>query len=1203
MRTPITPVIPRLAWNVLILLLLVSASAQAQLSLSRVSFDVSKYPKVSARVRATNGGNPVNLLPSQFALLESNIAYAPTTVTQEGNGNHLIEWTSSQFGYISATLLAIDGGQTASIAYDATVPKTVGGRVIVRDSMSRNVPFYVDFETVPVGGSDTIKLKVVATEGAREGDGPAERPVLLESITTKNPNFKVNWKRSFGTSDPPVNIISPLEYRIDLICEPTTAGPLSDVLTVTFEGGMRTDIMISANPSTYPQRTIMNVVSPNGGETFAPCQEVPIQWSGMINGFYAYVDVSMDNGRTWTVVDSTQDSTLLWRVPKELSDSVRIKVYQKFQSTNPQWLRGEQSPATSAAYSADSRYLLIAYGSGTIIEWDVVTATRVGTYVTGSTTGVAPRSLSYIGRTRDFVTVTSRERTRGGNLLKFVQGTATSVATVAVPADVEVREIGTDQNGTKIYLLPQLAGRIPVYEPSTLAPLQPIILTSPAASSAINGNTIGVSQVNGEVVIYDAITGAEQRRSNTGIADGHGPATHRFATSLNGRLVALAGKRLEIANGSREQRTFIYDMQEESIVKILYRETSDAVNMTFSPSNAYLGLGFEYNQQFVVYDLRTASTLPPSGATEGHANKLTDLAFAPDGSTLVSTSLDSLYNVLLRRVSTPESDISDNVFRITPVQLNIASVSLGEILIGVTHDTTITANVCNTGTVPAAFDWSALVGGTWLVVTNNISADTVQPGECVTISLRATPLDTGLLSDTLVLSACGTEFRVPIQVQSLDRDLDVLTDMENFGDVCIGLTSGKRLAVIRNNDPVPVTINSVFVEGGLQAQFRVADAISDLVVPPNGTLEVTVEFVPRKLGYDTGSVIIRYAGQSVVNRVVRVTGRGSGADIQLSHGALAFIPEIPERDLVVRNESDNPVMIDSATITAGEPFVLLTTLPVEIGPKDSVVLRIRYNMGNVGSNAKIALSVQPCATATDVALAAYSGTANISVPVIEADPRSDSTTIPITASITENVAYDGIRPFFGVVRVNPRLYLARNITSTIGTAEILSQDIVNDVREIRFRIDGNFRGIAEIGRLSGYAGMAEVDTSILSFDIAAEGFGTSVTETYADGLLRIILPDPSRRIVDRTIAPIVRAVKPQPASTSAVIDVALRDGADLTLRIVDQHGADLIAPMARTVSGGEHSLPIDVETLPPGVYLIIVSTPAGSTTTPMVIIR
>jgi uncharacterized protein GlcG (DUF336 family) len=383
----------------------------------------------------------------------------------------------------------------------------------------------------------------------------------------------------------------------------------------------------------------------------------------------------------------------------------------------------------------------------------------------------------------------------------------------------------------------------------------------------------------------------------------------------------------------------------------------------------------------------------------------------------------------------------------------------------------------------------------------------------------------------------------------------------------------------------------------------VADAISDLVVPPNGTLEVTVEFVPRKLGFDTGNVVIRYAGQSIVSRVVGVTGRGSGADIQLSHRALAFIPEIPERDLVVRNASDNPVMIDSATITAGEPFVLLTPLPVEIGPKDSVVLRIRYNMGVVGSSASIDLSVQPCATATDVKLAAYSGVANISVPIVEADPRSDSTSIPIVASITENVAYDGTRPFVGVVRVNPRLYLARTITTTIGTAEILSQEIVNDVREIRFRIMGNFRGIGEIGRLTGYAGMAEVDSSVLSFDITAEGFGAAVSETYTDGLLRIILPDPTRRIVDRTTAPIVRSVKPQPASTSAVVDVSLREGANVTLRIVDQHGTDLIAPRAQTLSGGEQSLAINVETLPPGVYLIIVSTPTGSTTTPMVIVR
>ena len=55
----------------------------------------------------------------------------------------------------------------------------------------------------------------------------------------------------------------------------------------------------------------------------------------------------------------------------------------------------------------------------------------------------------------------------------------------------------------------------------------------------------------------------------------------------------------------------------------------------------------------MVYDLVNARVLPPQGSAEGHSNALTDLAFSPDGSTLVSTSEDSTNNVLLRRVTSP----------------------------------------------------------------------------------------------------------------------------------------------------------------------------------------------------------------------------------------------------------------------------------------------------------------------------------------------------------------------------------------------------------------------------------------------------------------------------------------------------------------------------------------------------------------------
>ena len=891
------PLVNRLRPLLLLLFVaLATVAADAQFSLQQVAFpggtalDISQYPLIRARVRAVDAGQPVQLDGTNVFIIQGNQIVPPDRVLPESDGVHVVEWTTSQFGFISVNMIAYHDGQTADSRFSRTVPRDKGARVVIRDSLSRIVPYFLDFGAVASGGSDTLKLKVLATEAAFDEEGE-ERRILLESIEVDNPAFKINWKGSFGSAPPPINILSPLQYRFDLICEPTNNDPLSAVLTVKFEGGMRTDIMISANPSSYPRETILRLNSPNGGESFAPCQEIPIDWSGMVSGFYAFLEYSVDNGRTWSFIDSTLDSNYLWEIPETFTDSGRVRVFQKFQSSEKDWLAGEDAPVTNATYSADGRYLLLAYSNGVINEWDVAQLNRVNSYNVG--TSIPVGALAYRGRSRDFFAVTTRQGSKGGTIHEFVAGTPGATATAQVPSDIEVRDLGTDADGTTLFILPQLSGRIVRFNAVSLTPLPGIQLGSAISTSSISGSLITASLMNGEVVSVDASTAQETDRSQTGLVDARGPIPYRAAGSMNGRLVALAGKQLTgVLNAPKEQRTFIYDMQAGRIVKILYREGSDAVNLTFSPSNAFLALGFQFNPQFVVYDLLQARTLPPEGSAEGHSNRLTDLAFSPDGSTIVSTSIDSSNNALIRRVSNPESDMSDGVFSISPVQLDDDVIVLRPLLIGTTNDTLIGAEVCNTGSVPAIVDVARFETGQFLRFNRSPQGDTVLPGECLQLEISATPLDTGLLSDTLILTFCGSEIRIPFEQRSIDRDLALLVEIEDFGDVCVGETSTRQIAMIRNNDSVAVTINSVFVEGGLQAQFRVVQAIEDTLLPPGGVLELEVQFQPRELGQDTSNVIIRYADQRVLTRIVKV----SGSRIWCRHSAVAPSVAIHSRD-------------------------------------------------------------------------------------------------------------------------------------------------------------------------------------------------------------------------------------------------------------------------------------------------------------------
>lgn len=1182
-------------------------SVQAQLQVTGVAFsggsdvDLSAYPKVRVRCRVTSDQQPLTISATNVMLIQSNTALPPASVTHEGQGIHVIEWVNSQFDSFLVDLLVTQQGQTASLAYRRPLSRSVGANVVFRDSLSRNLPGYADFESVPVGRSDTMKLKVVATEAALQNG--QERMIMIDSVTSSHPEIEVVWKGSFRTGQPPVMVISPLEYRIDVICTPTTTDPIAGVVSVYFEGGMRRTLMVVANPRTYPQRTILQITAPNGGESFAPCQEVDIRWKGAIPGFYSFVEFTPDNGQSWVAIDSTLDSTYRWEVPVTFTDSARIRVSQKFQASEPRWLTGPEASATTAAYSRSGQHLVVAYSDGTINEWDVATGQQTASYRAPLEAGAGVVAMCYVGGSRDVVVSTAQVGRRGGRLMRFAQATAVPQQSVALPSDILVQALASSSDGATTYVLPQQTARVARYTTSTLQEISSIVFGNPIASSSVASTRFTVALLDGTVSIYNTDTGAEERTANTGLLEAVGPYVHRVASSVDGRLAGLAGKRrTDIANGAKEQRTFVFDMETSSIVKIIYRETSEAVSLSFTPSNTFMAMGFEYSPQFVVYDMAQATVLPPTGSAAGHQNRMTYLAFSPDGSTLVSTSIDSTRNALLRRVSAPETDMSDDVFRIAPVELSVTPLRIADALIGEQTVAAFTTEVCNTGIVPAIIRSSYLRDGSWLRITNNVNGDTVLPGACLNVELTSVPADTGLLRDTMVLEFCGRTFFIPVEQQSIDRNLSLLISDENFGDVCVGQQHVRTLAMLRNNDAVDLVINTVFIERGLLAQFRVLNLVPDTVIPPGGTLVLDVEFAPRRLGADSAKVVIRYANQRSVERTIRLQGRGSGADLQLSHSVLPFIPEIPDREVVLRNRSDNPLTITEASIGAGEPVTVLTALPIVIGPRDSVVITLRYAGGAISNAAEVVFAVEPCAASTKIRLANYKGTATLVAPTVSAPPRGDTTALPIMATISEQQAYAGERFLEATLTVDERLYLARDISTTAGSAQILSQDVRNGVRSITFRVTGVFTGTMEIARLVGYPGMAEIDTSPLVFDTSAVGFGTTVPITYRSGTLRIEHDDPVRRIV-RSSAPTIEQIAPQPATDRVLVTLHVPTNEPVHLRILDAMGRQVITQDATVSSTGSSVMPLDLRAVLPGTYQLVAISSAGMSSYPLVIIR
>lgn len=1191
------------------ILALASFAAAAQVSVSVVPVNGSQidatsvYPDVQMRLRATRGGQPITLTTKNVVILEGNIPVIPRTVTAEGGGTYTVRWKLSRRNGQTTnddfnTIYVTDGGVTGSTT--AMYNRMDFPHMKVLDSMGRPVPRFIDLGRVPAGTTQITKYRLFPYSAPKDGRPPEERRMLLESIESRSGTIRMEWLSSFidRIPAPPTNVLSPIEYRFNLHFTPMNNEPLLDTLIVTYEGGLTERVIIFANQRGYDRVQRLKLITPNGGQSFAPCQDVEIRWTGALPGFDTYIDYTTNDGRSWVRVDSTADSTYRWKVPSTPSDSVRIAVYQKYDASEPQWLTGESASATNVAMSNDGRRCVVAYRNGVIQEWDVITLQKTNKYQSSPSSAIV--GLCYVGMTHDVVALLDRVSGADG-LQRFTEGQTTPAVSVDLPVGIDVRDLGVDPTGTDVYVTPKFAPQLVVRDARTLAERPSFTYDTPVTAAVVNGDELAVMLLDGTLLRYEVPSRREVDRFETGLVSARGPLITRLALAPSRRFVAFAGLNAPSSFSPVDQMTYVADLQDRRLIRVFQSQIgTDMANLVFSASDAYLLLGYQANPQFLVYDLASSTSLGTEG--RGFAGMLQDMEFGPDGSKLISCSSDNglRNNTLLQSFATPERDISDAVFRIAAPDIVVRTLTMPEQRIGTSGTVTSTAELCNNGVVPWIIDQATLRVGTWLRLQDTLAGDTVRPGQCLRVQLVALPLDTGWLDDTLEVVACAVRTVLPIRLYSRDRDLTMVADMSDFGEVCVGSASRRRLAMVRNNDDIPVTINAVFAEGGLRSQFRVVDAVQDVVIQPGASMQVEVEFAPINVGADTGIIIVRYAGSESVRLRVRLLGRGTGADLSTSHDVLPFIPEITERDLIIRNASDNGVQVTRAMISANVPFTVLTTLPYTIGPRDSVAIRIRYDGGTIPDTARVVFSFAPCAIEEAVKLPAYVGSAVVTMPTVTADPRGDAI-IPISVDITESVPYKGVRFVEGSFTVNPRLFLARTVEVEGGEGEIVSQDIVDDLRIVRFRIERSFDTDGVIGRIVGWAGLGEIDSSFLVLRTDERYFGSAVTTTFTNGLLRIANPDPSRRIVERAGVRI-RSITPNPIDDVAHVSFTSTSAGTLGLRIVDAQGRVVQAMATDTIAAGDHVRRLELGDLLPGVYTVVITTDDGSSSATIVVL-
>lgn len=1152
--------------------------------------DVSKYPAYSVKLKVQKDGTPVVVGKESILILEDNVVSRASRVSgPDGRGYQTLEWNmgsvearrptifvtyENELGMVEAQFSPVITDEEKSTSYLKFVDN------------DRNLLKELKFGKVVVGNYANKGGNVIAI---RKG---SEKPIRLDSVRTTSSNFKYLWLgSSLNTSQPPVNIVSPFPYSFEILFLPSENRYYREYFTVYYDGGRENHIALVGNPYSMPRRTQLQLIQPNGGEILYPCQKYLIKWEGNKTDVPTIIEYSTTRGMEWVKIDEVIANEYVWTVPNIDADNVLLRVRQEYDTPADKALNTDRSSTQKVVFSNDGARLLSASLNGELSEFDLKNLTLINNIK--FTTANYPIEQTVISGIEYFnnntkVIVTYRFTDyyfQGGKdsvaLLDLAKGEIISKAELRDDT-LPVQKIFVDEPRGRFIVLRLFSNAIETYSLSNGNYITSINLGSPTTQAAKSplGGMLAVASLDNHIKLLRMEDFTELKRIDINYL----PYVTNLAISKDERFLSFSTKAASDNDVyGNFSDIYVAEINSGQIVRSLYDNWSDAIGLDFSPTNNYVIVAFKHNPILVFWDLVNDYR---SSSIFGAADSIADFRLSPS-SFVIATAEPTRGKVILREFSYPETDVSDNPFSITKPVLNIKEISLSKQLIYNPQEISVANEFCNVGKSPLIVDWMGFKNGRNFRLANSRAGDTLFPGECLSFKFTYNPIDTGVVTDSIIIVSCGNYYYLPVRGYGENRHLTFLLNPVDFEQVCVGETKTLTLRVAMNTDTIALPIDKILISEDARTNFTILDGSQSRTIEPQGVIELTIQFKPDRVGLISGFIVIYYLGQTNYKFQIPIQGIGFGTDLSVSQEVLRFIPEITVRDIVLKNISETDVTIDSVVFSEPGFFWLSNVVPFSLPANSAKILTINWD-GTTMKDVQMRVYATPCAVVKTILLGPYIGTSLLWIETIEHEPKG-VVEIPIFFQNTENFSYNGRRFFESEIHLNPRMFLPFEVTSSFGSARLLRNEIVSDRRIIGFRVEGDFPTSGIVATLKGNIGLAESDTTSISFVEGSKFWGRSVQTTARDGILKLTGLCGNRRILLDENKITLLSIAPNPVSNLLRIDFEVQEPDVIALSIFDNLGNKVFMNTFSSVQAGANSINLDVSSLVNGNYRLVLS--------------
>lgn len=1128
-------------------------------------------PYLSALIKITDE-NGASVAPNTSNLLirQVNKIIVPTRVYQEGD-NYRVDWVPD-VQILSQSVFEAD--------YNYLIIFSGLDKIIADDDRMRNLKLPRLYLT-NVDGNNIDEIRVPNTKEPsfnirqfylrlnkgvwNESTGTYE-DLYLDSITYDYQDvFRITsslkWPRNIGQSS---------EYLFNIRFEPKEFNYYYTPVVLHFNGGYKLSFDLIGNPFNIDRNYDLELLRPRDGEIFAPCTEYEIRWTGVNKSLESIVEVTLNGGVTYNEIARTFDTSYVWTVPDTLAEFVKVRVRQRNSIDQKGFsLAGLFNP-DKVALSPNGNEAVMVNRDQEFYLFDLPADNFNTIPYIPSANNLMNSDILYC---EEGTVLHSFHRTRFGERIDSISifNTASNNWINTVKSPVEIASL-TDYKDHNILIVPLLSNSVYSFDYKTETFQRLVKIDKPIAD-------ISYTPQNEEIVVVDYTGLVQKYDANTlGLVSSfqirNFPQPGLAKISPDGQYLAVSKYYVD----GTVQNVFLYEMTSGERVRRVPQGWSSATKgIEFSPTSRSLLMAHSFNPQLVAYDLTNGWT--ESVIANGGTSEIRDFSYALEEDVFIVLQEGVLSRFAF---SYPEYDENDIYAKIRNPEMVTSPVTLYPTLVADTSQYLSTAHLCNNSESPFPIkDWY-LSSGEHIKLISPV--DGVLEGEsCTELHLEFKPTVLGDISDTLYFLSCSDTLMIPINGESLERNVSIISEPYDFGERCIGERIEISEVFFRNLDTANIKINRIEFAGNA---FRASFAF-DTIVQEGETWGGNVSLIPQERGkqYDTLLIYNSNLRNGPPLRFV-FTYFGIGADINQSHTYLSFTPEQNIREAFIVNEEPTPIEILSLDLGSGLNHTLDVDVPLTLNTGDS--LKFTVTASDSYAFDTLTVDATPCINFVPMVLGPY--VANTSIIALDtvAKPTEFATLTILQKTTTENY-------FAGPLKLDLRIAIDADIfypESFESDFEIVAseQSVVGDQRYMDFYMRGDFREQDTILKIIGPAALTdktETEIKVLK-DLGL--ISRSIPTASDNGTLTIINDSPGRQIIKGPGLQANLKIYPNPISENLTLEINGLEGdsqEQLNIRIYSQTGS-LVMERNATAFKDANSLKseISMADLPAGIYFM-----------------